>query len=169
MQVGFSRPLQKEGADDDNNVHLAVYQTEHPSDLWQLPPDWLTDPLTDELEREFYRRCPPDKRPGAWRTSPPDLQARPSSVISFSSATAENEKRALERKNEPGDKHAIKAKGGIDVEEAALPDSDIKRPSERKTSKESQPKQDESLIKALNQVYFWLWWTAGLLTLLGST
>lgn len=146
----------------------------HALDLWQLPQDWLTDPLTDELEREFYRRCPPEKRPAPWRVSQPDLQARPSSVVSTSSATVEDKKRAPKDKTDPHEKQAIHDQGDIDLEEAAgptpLPDGDTKRSTERKTSKkESQPKHDGSLIKALTHAYFWLWWTAGILTLLGST
>ncbi|KAJ7459489.1 multidrug resistance-associated ABC transporter [Mycena galericulata] len=44
LEVGFSRPLEKE-------------------DLWELP-DWrLTDQTTDALEAKFYPRCPPHQRP----------------------------------------------------------------------------------------------------------
>ena len=144
----------------------------HGLDLWQLPADWLTDPLTDELDREFYRRCPPEKRPGSWRKSPVDLQERPPSVVSASSATAEDEKRTSNVNTNVDGKQPIHDKGDIDLEETAgsapFPD-DSKRSTEEKAPKESQPKYDESLIKALNQCYFWLWWIAGILTLLGST
>ncbi|KAJ7607493.1 multidrug resistance-associated ABC transporter [Roridomyces roridus] len=48
LQVGFSRPLEKE-------------------DLWELPPHWLTAQSADALERNFYPRCPPEKRPRTFR------------------------------------------------------------------------------------------------------
>ncbi|KAK7691491.1 hypothetical protein QCA50_004890 [Cerrena zonata] len=44
LRVGFSRPLEKE-------------------DFWQLPDQRLTPTLTAELEKNFYARCPPEKRP----------------------------------------------------------------------------------------------------------
>ena len=138
----------------------------HVLDLWQLPADRLTDPLTDELEREFYRRCPPEKRPGSWRKSNSDVQTRPPSVVTTSSATVEDEKRAPASKPDQ-----VQEKGDIDLEKAAgsLPDDDEKRSTKQKVSnKDESPKYDESLIKALNQCYFWLWWAAGILTLLGS-
>ncbi|KIP09393.1 hypothetical protein PHLGIDRAFT_534837 [Phlebiopsis gigantea 11061_1 CR5-6] len=53
LGVGFSRPLQKD-------------------DLWDLPIQHQTASLTDEIERNFYTRCSPDKRPVAFRNSDSD-------------------------------------------------------------------------------------------------
>ncbi|KAH8103346.1 multidrug resistance-associated ABC transporter [Cristinia sonorae] len=50
LQVGFSRPLEKE-------------------DLWQLPSRNLTDSLSSTLEANFYERCPPEKRPAFLRNN----------------------------------------------------------------------------------------------------
>ncbi|KAJ8082656.1 hypothetical protein PM082_008512 [Marasmius tenuissimus] len=44
LSVGYSRPLEKD-------------------DLWELPPRRLTHNLTDELETNFFNRCPPEHRP----------------------------------------------------------------------------------------------------------
>lgn len=44
LSVGFSRPLEKE-------------------DFWTLPDKYLTSSITDRVERNFYARCPPEKRP----------------------------------------------------------------------------------------------------------
>ncbi|KAF8192931.1 multidrug resistance-associated ABC transporter [Pholiota molesta] len=44
LDVGFSRPLEKE-------------------DFWELPPSRHASALTDAMERNFYMRCPPEKRP----------------------------------------------------------------------------------------------------------
>ncbi|KAF9488932.1 multidrug resistance-associated ABC transporter [Pleurotus eryngii] len=53
LQVGFSRPLEKE-------------------DLWELTPSTLATSLTRRVETEFYSRCPPEKRPTFLR----DLQRK---------------------------------------------------------------------------------------------
>ncbi|TFY55007.1 hypothetical protein EVJ58_g8525 [Rhodofomes roseus] len=161
LQVGFSRPLEKE-------------------DLWELPAERLTDPLTDELERNFYKRCPPEKRPRSRRKTPADQPERPASVASTSSATIENEKRSTNDKNGLDTKHATDDKDDIDIEDSAgskppPPTGGKKARKGRKrsesgaTEKDKKPKYDSSLLKALNRCYFWLWWTSGILTLLGNT
>ena len=33
------------------------------ADLWELPQSQLTSTLTDNIEKNFYSRCPPEKRP----------------------------------------------------------------------------------------------------------
>ncbi|KAG9227354.1 hypothetical protein CCMSSC00406_0004107 [Pleurotus cornucopiae] len=53
LQVGFSRPLEKE-------------------DLWELTPSTLSTSLARRVETEFYSRCPPEKRPAFLR----DLQPK---------------------------------------------------------------------------------------------
>ncbi|KAG5647496.1 hypothetical protein DXG03_009433 [Asterophora parasitica] len=52
LYVGFTRPLQE-------------------NDLWQLPDDRLTAKITDDVERKYYARCPPEKRPKAFRENQP--------------------------------------------------------------------------------------------------
>jgi ATP-binding cassette, subfamily C (CFTR/MRP), member 1 len=37
------------------------------TDLWQLPPPRLTQNLSDRVERNFFARCPPAKRPAFLR------------------------------------------------------------------------------------------------------
>ncbi|KAF5354262.1 hypothetical protein D9756_007067 [Leucocoprinus leucothites] len=44
LGVGYSRPLEKE-------------------DFWELPDEHLTGAITDQVEHNFYARCPPPKRP----------------------------------------------------------------------------------------------------------
>ena len=130
-------------------------------DLWQLPADRLTTSLTDQLERKFYERCPPEKRPGAWRD---DQQARQSPVFS--------PHEAVDIRRSSLDKQSRDEKLDADVEGAttseAAPNDVNNLPGKQKAYKDRQPAYDESLIKALNQCYFWLWWTAGILTLFAS-
>ena len=33
------------------------------ADLWELPQPQLTSAITDKTEKNFYSRCPPEKRP----------------------------------------------------------------------------------------------------------
>ena len=33
------------------------------ADLWELPLSQLTSVITDKTEKNFYSRCPPEKRP----------------------------------------------------------------------------------------------------------
>ncbi|KAJ7728028.1 multidrug resistance-associated ABC transporter [Mycena olivaceomarginata] len=58
LQVGFSRPLEKE-------------------DLWELPGSRLTSNTTDALEASYYPRCPPEVRPKAYREKSNELVAQP--------------------------------------------------------------------------------------------
>ncbi|KAJ7753347.1 multidrug resistance-associated ABC transporter [Mycena maculata] len=51
LSVGFSRPLQKD-------------------DLWQLPPDRLTEFLSDQFERTYYARFPFEERPLYLQSAP---------------------------------------------------------------------------------------------------
>ncbi|KAK0467750.1 multidrug resistance-associated ABC transporter [Desarmillaria tabescens] len=48
LAVGFSRPLENE-------------------DLWRLPPKHTAGSITDDIEVNFYSRCPPEHRPFALR------------------------------------------------------------------------------------------------------
>lgn len=41
-------------------------------DLWQLPPDRLTEVLSDQFERTYYARFPSDERPPYLRSSAPE-------------------------------------------------------------------------------------------------
>ncbi|KAF9019789.1 multidrug resistance-associated ABC transporter [Hymenopellis radicata] len=53
LNVGFTRPLEKD-------------------DLWELPNSFLTSSLADEIEVNFYSRCPPEDRPASLRHKIPD-------------------------------------------------------------------------------------------------
>ncbi|KAK0199743.1 multidrug resistance-associated ABC transporter [Desarmillaria ectypa] len=68
LDVGFSRPLEKE-------------------DLWRLPQKHTTSSVTDEVEINFYSRCPPEQRPFPLRHKlPNDVEDRQSSKESLNDA-----------------------------------------------------------------------------------
>lgn len=83
LDVGFSRPLEKE-------------------DLWDLPNARLTSTLSTEVEENFYARCSPEKRPDFRR-----LQSLPSALPKeeetgsesiMPSTSIDNEKQGGEKK-----------------------------------------------------------------------
>ena len=39
------------------------------ADFWELPQPQLTSSITDKIEKNFYLRCPPEKRPWFMRES----------------------------------------------------------------------------------------------------
>ncbi|KDQ52618.1 hypothetical protein JAAARDRAFT_40221 [Jaapia argillacea MUCL 33604] len=139
LAVGFSRPLEKE-------------------DLWELPPDRLTANIAEVVQRNFYARCPPEKRPHAFREPESQTSSPP-----LSSSDEDPEKQV----------------GGEDPEKQLGDDSTLpspqanesgsnKRDSSRKSNK-GEPKYDSSLVKALHTTFFWRWWAGGIMNLIADT
>jgi ATP-binding cassette, subfamily C (CFTR/MRP), member 1 len=130
-----------------------------PIDLWELPTDRQTASLSDEVERNFYARCPPEKRPIEFQ----NIDTQASSSSNRTSATIDedvpdkSEKVATDPEKFPPD----------------LKDDDVKI-TKQKTSKSSKskanskPKHDASLLKALHTTFFWRWWIAGALKLISG-
>ncbi|KAG6863993.1 hypothetical protein C0991_001277, partial [Blastosporella zonata] len=64
LDVGFSRPLEKDGTLFIlPGIAVPQPQLIERQDLWDLPPHQLTSATTDALEANFYARCEPEKRP----------------------------------------------------------------------------------------------------------
>ena len=61
LEVGFSRPLEATGMSKSVNPFEVLMTT--CTDLWELPEPQLTSAIADETEKNFYSRCPPEKRP----------------------------------------------------------------------------------------------------------
>lgn len=71
-----------------------------------------------------------------------------------------------------GDNEAGDEKAELGADEKTLPATE-KLPNSAKGGSKSEPgsgkkKYDESLLKTLHDTFFWLWWRAGILTLLAS-
>ncbi|KAH9950728.1 multidrug resistance-associated ABC transporter [Amylocystis lapponica] len=147
LKVGFSRPLEKE-------------------DLWQLPPQRLTDHLSTTIERSFYDRCPPHQRPAFLREPSSDKCPEPSDTDS-STPTIENEKREFDEKPPGGSE-----KGELEPDEKALPADEETAPHGKGKGKEPaggpRKKYDGSLLMALNATFFWKWWGSGVLYCIAS-
>ncbi|KZS99623.1 uncharacterized protein LAESUDRAFT_765334 [Laetiporus sulphureus 93-53] len=123
------------------------------------PPDFGEDVLTDVVEREFYARCSPYKRPRFLRQAETNKNDRLISEQSARFVTIEDEKRISDTKP------VIDEKKDIDVEANATATEEL---SQRTETSDTDHRYDESLLKALHNAYLNLWWTAGFLTLVGT-
>ncbi|KAG8685393.1 hypothetical protein FRC08_013130, partial [Ceratobasidium sp. 394] len=141
LRAGWTRPLESD-------------------DLWELDVKRQATVCGDSVERLFYERCPPRKRP-------PHMRALHHSIPS--------EKRAEDQDLENGE-----TSSGMD---ATLTE---KRPSDSKgegAETKSPPvteqawiplrnhpnKWDQSLVRAINRAFFWRFWTAGLFKAVADT
>ncbi|KAJ7827858.1 multidrug resistance-associated ABC transporter [Mycena olivaceomarginata] len=79
LEVGFSRPLEKE-------------------DLWELPQSRLTANTTDALEAVYYPRCPPEVRPRAYREESNESVAETASVESVKEKRGDSSKEESPKK-----------------------------------------------------------------------
>ncbi|TFK49961.1 multidrug resistance-associated ABC transporter [Heliocybe sulcata] len=131
LKVGYSRPLEKE-------------------DFWCLPDTKSTANLSREVERNFYDRCPPEKRPSFLHNCDVDTSK---SVDTQQVAESDPEKPDSEAK--------------VDNEDARVGNNEAV-PDTKKTnteSKKGETKYDESLLLALNKTFFYIWWSGGVLKL----
>ncbi|KAG8690811.1 hypothetical protein FRC11_008965 [Ceratobasidium sp. 423] len=132
LRAGWTRPLESE-------------------DLWELDVKRQASVSGDRVERLFYERCPPRKRPPHMRSSvtkvapetkPEDLEK---AEMSSGDAASIAEKR-------PHDQSPNMATGnqGPEIDEPWIP------------LRNHPNKWDQSLLRALNRAFFWRFWTAGL-------
>ncbi|KAH7339705.1 P-loop containing nucleoside triphosphate hydrolase protein [Rhizoctonia solani] len=128
LRAGWTRPLESE-------------------DLWELDVKRQASVSGDRVERLFYERCAPRKRPPHMRssetkTTPEDLEK---AETSSGDAATIAEKR-------PQDENPNKATSnqGPEIEEPWIP------------LRNHPNKWDQSLVRALNRAFFWRFWTAGL-------
>lgn len=117
-------------------------------DFWELPTPQLTSTLTTEVERNFYARCPPEKRPK-------------SKYYESTSTTSL-----------PDQKADAETGKGEEAQDATLDIRDSTRSwfwkwPKIKSSLDGQ-NYDSSLIKALHKTFFTRWWIAGLLKLIAG-
>ena len=67
------------------------------ADLWELPQPQLTASITDETEKNFYSRCPPEKRPQFMNKEMQNLNMiSQTSLVSASKDTARDDKQEYE-------------------------------------------------------------------------
>jgi ATP-binding cassette, subfamily C (CFTR/MRP), member 1 len=110
-------------------------------DLWELPQPRHTDTITANIERNFYSRCPPNKRPAFMHRLSSDTPLSDSELGKTGSVNAISE----EKDEKPGNNKP-----------------------EQSTTK-SDEKYDESFFKALHRTFFKrIWFSAVLLVVSGK-
>ena len=113
-------------------------------DLWELPQPRHTDTITANVERNFYSRCSPDKRPAFMRAFPSDTPLSDSNIDKTESINVVSE----------GEKP-----GNVKPSE----------PKKTTGTEKSGAKHDESLFKALHHTFFKrIWFSAVLLVVSGK-
>ncbi|KAJ1304670.1 hypothetical protein OPQ81_005809 [Rhizoctonia solani] len=128
LRAGWTRPLESE-------------------DLWELDVKRQASVSGDRVERLFYERCPPRKRPPHMRSPIP--QTKPEDIEKAETSSGDAVTIAEKR---PHDENPNKATSnqGPEVEEPWIP------------LRNHPNKWDQSLLRALNRAFFWRFWTAGL-------
>ena len=112
-------------------------------DLWELPQPRHTDTITANVERNFYSRCSPDKRPAFMRPLPSDM---PLSDLNIDKTESIN---VLSEEEKPGNVKPSKPKKTTGTEK-------------------SGEKHDESLFKALHHTFFKRIWFSAVLSVASS-
>ncbi|KAF8699270.1 Multidrug resistance-associated ABC transporter, partial [Rhizoctonia solani] len=118
LRVGWSRPLQSE-------------------DLWDLNTQKQASVCGDRIERLFYERCPPRKRPSYMRPFAKNI-------------VPEAEREDLEKAEASSCEAATMGEKRPQIEAPWIPLFNHIN------------KWDQSLLRALNRAFFWRFWTAGL-------
>jgi ATP-binding cassette, subfamily C (CFTR/MRP), member 1 len=154
LEVGFSRPLEKEGMSRYHSSAYAHLNLEY-LDLWDLPDSRLTSSLATEVEENFYARCEPDKRPEFYgsRSSP---------------STSPKEEETVPELKTPLRSDDDSEKGQKETSQPNRKSWFQMKPKTFKTDSEGNRKYDSSLLKALHRTFFVRWWTGGLLVLIAG-
>ena len=113
-------------------------------DLWELPQPRLTNSITANLERNFYSRCPSNKRPAFIHPLPLDTPLSDS---------------------DPGKTESVNAF----TDEKGEKPGNAKPSNPEQSTMKSREKYDESLFKALHHTFFKrIWGSAILLVISGN-
>ncbi|EJU01834.1 hypothetical protein DACRYDRAFT_22209 [Dacryopinax primogenitus] len=125
-------------------------------DLWELDDARLAHTVADKLEQNFYSRCPPEKRPAFLRAKAAAAgEGEEGKITPTSTSTAAR----------PSGEHDLE-KGGASEQPPHKSSLGRKGKSKPRAKKEIT---DSSLILALNRTFFWRFWPAGILKLVGDT
>lgn len=144
------------------------------TDLWELPDSLLTKSISAEIEHNFYTRCPPERRPTAFRDQPA-AHSNPTSAAHVPTSsngifkTSLNEEMPGEKESQAGEERFPEDTNFEHGEPMSPPSSSKSEKAECKSKKIKQPKQDSSLLMALHATFLWQVWIAGLLKLASGT
>ncbi|QRW21569.1 ABC transporter transmembrane region [Rhizoctonia solani] len=120
-------------------------------DLWEFDVKRQASVCGDRVERLFYERCPPRKRPPHMRSSTYGIVPDGKHEDLEKAETSSGEVATIDGKR-PDDKspNSATSNQGPGMEEPWIP------------LRDHPNKWDQSLVRALNRAFFWRFWTAGL-------
>ena len=149
-------------------MHRSFYFIDTSVDLWQLPPSFLTETLSKEVEQHFYASCPAEKRPKLYSKGNEDIDEELAGAEPISTATPTSNgitevQRPQDAKDEAG-ADADDEKADAQVTELNRADGDPKATSDKKTS-EKPFKEQSALMGALFTAFRWQWYISGFLKL----
>ena len=107
LNVGYSRPLQNDGA---SSVVASGFILSVRPDLWEFPKDLQTSRMASELEEKFFQRCPPEQRPPIFHPSSSSPHLGDSAKdVDLESTSGENSGGRRRKKKQPYDSPLVKA------------------------------------------------------------
>jgi ATP-binding cassette, subfamily C (CFTR/MRP), member 1 len=125
-------------------------------DLWQLPSSLLTESITAEIERNFYARCSPDKRPIAINDDAGE-QSTEFKDVKVAPETASND---FSESNKGKDNKEADVTT-TEQQTNTLPGGDQSTDAQQAGTQAKNP----SLLAALYIAFRWQWLVSGLLKL----
>ncbi|EJU01830.1 hypothetical protein DACRYDRAFT_52395 [Dacryopinax primogenitus] len=143
LTVGYTRPIQED-------------------DLWELDDARLAHTVADQVEQNFYARCPPGKRPIFLRAP---TEAGEVDVQFTRTGTSFGTRTAAASSSGYGDLEEGSTEKLGRTKSSATP-ADLPSTS---SSKADKREYDSSLLLALNRTFFWRFWPTGILRLVGDT
>ena len=130
------------------------------SDFWELPQSRLAATITDDIERHFYLRCPPEKRPRyKGESSQPNVE-----LERYGNEKKLEGRLSAEMITTPSTRTAVSQELGPSKPEEGL----TSRTWFKRGKKDGKPKYDESLFKTIHRTFFARIWTAGVLKLVSG-
>lgn len=156
-------------------------------DFWTLPNARLSRTLADDVEHNFFARCPPEKRPLHLRSAYGDSDAAKDNSLTSPVADTLTPEESRGTDGHVTDADKKHTEGGSGEEGDAVDDEgkkstrtatasrekrgffDTSLASSKKFGGKEGKKYDSSLLRALHRTFFWRWWTAGIMQLMGGT
>jgi ATP-binding cassette, subfamily C (CFTR/MRP), member 1 len=159
LNVGFTRPLQKDGKSPFMHGTCHAHSFED-VDLWQLPEAKHSGNLASRVEANFYARVPPGERPVLYRQAsgiPSDDEKAGERDPNLSTEDIPAVPSTLNDDTKPG-KPSLFARRGTGIS-----------PSKRYGNDKGAPYYDRSLAKALHATFWQRWWACGIARLISDT
>ena len=146
LSVGYSRPLERE-------------------DFWELPDDRKTANIAMEIEKNFYMRCPPEKRPKDMKDTQDDTHAEPSKERTSEEDLSEKNEETKNEETKPHVESLTTTSTQTAISPGAIKPATMRSRISRILGRKPKPQYDESLFLAVHRTFFTRIWVSGILKL----